>query len=50
MTTTPTALLQARLSDIIDELLRRGFSIEELCQQTGLASQEEWWTLLGVRK
>jgi hypothetical protein len=46
----PTALLQASLSDIVNELLRRGFSIEEMCHRTGLANPEELRRLIGVEQ
>jgi hypothetical protein len=47
MTETPLPLLQARLSEITHELLRRGISIEEQCSRLGLANAEELEGLLG---
>jgi hypothetical protein len=43
---TPTELLQAKTGELVDELLRRGMGVEELCCQLGV-SQDEMFRLLG---
>lgn len=40
-TTTPTALLQARTVDILNELLRRGLGVDELCSRLSVSSLDE---------
>ena len=55
MTATPTDLskyadgqLRALSLEVVNELLRRGVSIEEICKRSGAATTEDLWTL-GIR-
>lgn len=43
----PLALLQATYVEIIDELLRRGLSIDEICRRSGVSNADELWALVG---
>ena len=54
MTATPTDLskytdeqLRALSLEVVNELLRRGVSIEEICKRSGAATTEDLWKLLG---
>jgi hypothetical protein len=54
MTATPTDLskytdeqLRALSLEVVNELLRRGVSIEEICKRSGAATPEDLWKLLG---
>ena len=48
LTGVPTELLKARMREAIDELLRRGMSIEEQCRRLGLSGPEELSALLNA--
>jgi hypothetical protein len=44
---TTTEQLQATAAELVDELFRRGMSVEELCHQTGVSNEDELSRLLG---
>lgn len=44
---TPTELLQANTVEIVDELLRRGLGVDEICHQTGISGLDELRALVG---
>ena len=44
---TPTEQLQAKAVELVDELLRRGVGVDELCTRTGVSNQDQLWRLLG---
>jgi hypothetical protein len=48
LTSMPTGLLAARMREAVDELLRRGISIEEQCRRLGLSGPEELSALLNA--
>lgn len=41
MTTNRTALSQLSALELVDELLRRGFTVEALCEQFNVSSIDE---------
>jgi hypothetical protein len=43
---TPSELLQAKAVELVDELFRRGFEVDELCNQLDVP-EHELWRLLG---
>jgi hypothetical protein len=43
---TPTEAIQANSRELVDELFRRGFGVDEVCEQTGVSGQDELWRLL----
>jgi hypothetical protein len=44
---TTTEQIQASAAELVDEVLRRGMSVDELCNQTGVSDQDVLWRLLG---
>jgi hypothetical protein len=48
LTSVPSRLLAARMREAVDELLRRGISIEEQCRRLGLSGPEELSALLNA--
>jgi hypothetical protein len=44
---TTTEQLQATARELVDELFKRGFSVDEVCNQTGVSGQDELSRLLG---
>jgi hypothetical protein len=46
LTSVPTTELKARTRGLVDEVLRRGVGVDELCSQLDV-SQDELWRVLG---